>query len=99
MKKNRRLNVRPLITERSFDKAKSGWYTFAVSPGLRKNQAAGKIEEVFGVKVVDVKSARIKGKKKRSLKTRRLSKGQDYKKIIVKLAKDQKIDLFESGGK
>lgn len=91
--------IKPLITERSFDKANQGWYTFMVDKKFNKNQAAKIIEEFFGVKVEQIKSAIRKGKVKKNLRTRAQVEKSGYKKIMVKLAKNQKIDLFEVGGK
>jgi large subunit ribosomal protein L23 len=91
--------IKPLITERSFDKANQGWYTFLVDKKFNKNQAAKIIEEFFGVQVEQITSAVRKGKVKKNLRTRTRVKKSDYKKIMVKLAKNQKIDLFEAGGK
>lgn len=79
--------------------ANRGWYTFMVEKGVDKNKARKIIEEVFGVKVEKIKSATVKGEGRRSLKTRKLIKSGPIKKIMVKLAGDQKIDLFEVGGK
>ncbi len=89
--------LRPIITEKSFEKASRGWYTFGVEPKMNKNQARKLIEKVFGVKVEEVKSLVQKGNTKRSLRTRKLVKMPDFKKVVVRLAKDQKIDLFEAG--
>ncbi|MBU1132780.1 50S ribosomal protein L23, partial [Patescibacteria group bacterium] len=43
---------------------------------------------------VDVKTLIIPGKKKRITKTKGFTKTSKWKKAIVKLKKDQKIDLF-----
>lgn len=95
---NHGLYFKPLITEAAFAKANRGWYTFAVEKSLNRNQAAKMIEDLFGVKVVEVKTAMVKGKTKRQLKTRKMIKTSGYKKVMVRLAKDQKIDIFEIGG-
>lgn len=89
--------LRPIITEKSFEKANRGWYTFGVGQNLNKNQARKLIEKVFNVKVEEIKSLVQKGDTKRSRRTRKLVKAPDFKKVVVKLAKDQKIDLFEAG--
>jgi len=91
------MNIKPIITEKSYNFASKGWYTFAVNKNLTKPQAKKLIEDIFGVKVKKVKSAVYKGKTKRSLKTRRKIKEPGFKKIFAKLAKDQKIDIFEAG--
>jgi len=92
------IKVKPLITEKSFDKANKGWYSFLVEKKVNKNQARKAIEKTFSVNVTEIRSVVKKGKNKRSWKTRRLSRQNDSKKIMVKLAKDQKIEIFETGG-
>jgi len=87
--------IRPIITEKSYSLAGKGWYTFAVDSHLDKNKAKKLIEDVFGVQVSQIKSILVKGKTRRNLKSRRLVRSSSFKKIIVKLAKDQKIDIFE----
>lgn len=91
--------LKPVITEKSFEKAKNGWYTFILERKMDKARARKIIEEVFGVKVEEIKNVTLKGKTKRSLKTKSLIKDSDRKKFMVKLGKDQKIDIFEGGGK
>jgi len=91
--------IKPVITERSFDSVGRGWYTFWVDKSIGKDQAKGLIEELFNVKVKDIKSCLLKGKSKRQAKTKKLTIISPRKKIMVRLAKDQKIDLFETGGK
>lgn len=91
--------IKPVITERSFDHVGQGWYTFWIDKSVRKDQAAKLIGELFNVKVEEIKSCLIKGKSKHQLKTRKLVIISPRKKIMVRLAKDQKIDLFETGGK
>lgn len=91
--------LKPVITEKSFERAKNGWYTFILERKMDKARARKIIEEVFKVKVEGIKNVTIKGKVKKSLRTKSLIKKSDFKKFLVKLGKDQKIDIFESGGK
>lgn len=90
--------LKPVITEKAFDKAKQGWYTFLVERWMNKYQARKLIEEIFNVKVEKIKSVIVKGKSRSSPRSRRVVKLPTYKKISVKLATGQKIDLFETGG-
>ena len=92
------IKVKSVITEKSFDKSNKGWYSFLVEKKVNKNQARKAIEKTFSVSVTGIRSVVKKGKNKRSWKTRRLSRQNDSKKIMVKLAKDQKIEIFETGG-
>lgn len=88
--------IKPIITEKSYSFAKRGWYTFAIRKNLKKPQARRFIGELFGVEVKEIKSAVNKGKTRKSMKTRIKIKTPSFKKIFVKLDKDQKIDLFET---
>ena len=69
---NHGLYIKPVITEKAFDKANRGWYCFAVEKSLNRFQAARIIEELFGVKVSVVKSLIVKGSTKRQPRTRKL---------------------------
>lgn len=89
--------IKPIITEKAFDNANKGWYTFAVNKNLTKTKAKKLVEELFGVRVQKIKSAILKGEIKRSLRTKRKVGKPGFKKITVKLAGDQKIDIFETG--
>lgn len=89
------INLRPLITESTLNLAQKGWYTFAAPTDLNKNQLSRLINQIFNVEVVDIKTLIVKGKKKRSLRTREVRKLSDWKKVMVKLKEGQKINIFE----
>jgi len=91
------VNLKPVITETTMSLAKSNWYTFAAPVDTRKNELREMIEKVFKVDVLDIKTMRVKGKKKRSLKNRKTRKLSDWKKAIVKVKEGQKIDVFDQG--
>jgi len=85
---------KPVITEKSMASMAERKYTFIVDIHANKVQVKRAIEEVFGVKVEDVKTSRIMGKTKRV--GVHIGKRSDYKKAIVKLAADSKgIEFFE----
>jgi len=86
---------KPLITETTLKLAKSNWFTFAVSKETTKNEARSLAKEFFNVDVLDVKSLVVKGKSKRSAKTRELSKPGNWKKMMIKVKEGQKIEFFE----
>jgi large subunit ribosomal protein L23 len=86
--------IRPILTEKSTELRKGlNKYLFEVSRLVNKTEAKKAIEKMFNVKVVKCNVMNKKGKMKR----RRLSVGyqNDWKKLIVTLAKGQKIDFFE----
>jgi large subunit ribosomal protein L23 len=87
--------VRPLITEKSAQRVETGRYAFLVARQATKPQARQAIETSFGVKVTRIWSMVGEGSKHRVGNTRKISQKGEYKKVIVQLAKDQKIELLE----
>ena len=83
----------PIITEKSNDLLeKENKYTFKVALEANKVEIKQAIEEIFNVKVVDVATVRVLPKHRRVGKYEGFRPA--YKKAIVKLAKDEKIDAF-----
>lgn len=90
---------RPIITEKSLSDVQNGVFTFEVDKKATKIQVKKSIEEMFNVHVQAVRTVRRKGKKRLIGKRRQIIYGADIKIARVKLASDEKIDLFEVGGK
>jgi large subunit ribosomal protein L23 len=86
--------VRPLITEKSLLLAGRGWYTFGVGLYARKEQIKKAVAEQYKVKVVDIRSIRLLGKKRRVGRKSTIVQKADWKKAMVRLAPGQKIDAF-----
>jgi len=85
---------RPIVTEKSMSSMSDKKYTFVVDIHANKVMIKRAVEDVFGVKVEDVKTARFLGKTKRV--GVHIGKRPDYKKAIVKLTLDSKsIEFFE----
>ena len=85
---------RPVVTEKSMSSMADKKYTFIVHSTANKVQIKRAVEEIFGVKVEDVKTARYEGKTKRV--GVHVGKRPNYKKAIVKLAAESKtIEFFE----
>lgn len=85
---------RPIVTEKSMASMSDRKYTFIVDIHANKSMVKRAVEDVFGVKVQEVKTARYIGKNKRV--GVHLGKRPDYKKAIVKLTPDSKgIEFFE----
>ena len=83
----------PIITEKSNDLLeKENKYTFKVALDANKVEIKQAIEEIYNVKVVDIATIRVLPKKRRVGKYEGFRPA--YKKAIVKLAKDEKIDAF-----
>ena len=88
---------KPHISEKSMYNASFGEYTFEVDKRASKEEIAKAVHEVFKVDVLRVRTITVKGKTKRSLKKRQTIKLTPWKKALVKIGKDQKIELFNVG--
>lgn len=85
---------RPVITEKSMASMSEKKYTFIVDVHANKTMVKKAVEDVFGVKVDEVKIMNILGKNKRV--GVHFGKRPDYKKAIIKLTEDSKtIEFFE----
>ena len=83
----------PIITEKSNDLLeKENKYTFKVALEANKVEIKQAIEEIYNVKVLDIATIRVLPKRRRVGKYEGFRPA--YKKAIVKLAKDEKIDAF-----
>ena len=84
--------IRPLITERTTQLMAEGKYTFVVAKKANKIEIAKAVADIFKVKVDDVTTTNVTGKKKRV--GRFVGKRPDYKKAVVKLAAGESIEFF-----
>jgi large subunit ribosomal protein L23 len=88
--------VRPLVTEKSTALAMANKYIFEVDMRSNKPQIKSAIEKAFDVTVVDVNVMVMKGKPRGSRRSgRRTTYGNDWKKAVVTLVPQDKIELFE----
>ena len=84
----------PIITEKTMAlKEKNNQYTFKVLKSANKIEIKQAVEEIFKVKVVSVNT--INGLPKRARVGQHVGFKPAYKKAIVRLEKDNKIDAFE----
>ncbi len=85
--------LRPLVTEKGMHKAsRNNAYAFEVSRMANKDDIRKAVEELFDVKVVSVNTQNRKGKPR---KTRyRMGYTKDWKKAIVTLDHEHRIDFF-----
>lgn len=88
------MKIEPIITEKSMSNAEKGVYTFRVEEKLDKFAIKHLVEQTFGVHVVSVRTMIQKGEKKRGF-SKYSKQVPGYKKAIVTLKKEEKIDLFE----
>ncbi len=87
--------IKPLITEKTMARAAQHDYTFVVSLNDTKTQIKEQIEKTFAVKVLRVRTAVFVGKSYRSGRRGTKAMTGSWKKALVTLGPDQKIDLFE----
>jgi large subunit ribosomal protein L23 len=86
----------PVVSEKSYSLIDQNAYTFLVHPEANKTEIRQAVEQIWDVKVVSVNTVNRKGKSKRFRYT--VGKRQDTKRAIVKLAPDDKIEIFGSQG-
>lgn len=87
--------IKPVVTERSMENMESKRYTFKVDTRANKSEIKKAVETIFGVKVKQVNTMNITGKKKRM--GANVGKRPNWKKAIVTLTEDSKeIEFFES---
>ncbi len=85
--------VKPLVTEKStHQQATRNTYAFEVNPAANKHQIKLAVEKLYNVKVADVRTMTRKGKPRRT--KYKLTTGSDWKRAIVALAGDSRIELF-----
>ncbi len=86
---------RPLVTEKSTASREDGnKYVFEVDPRANKIEIGLAVEKLFKVKVLDVRTFNVAGKKKRIGKT--VGRKSDWKKAIVTIAPGSSIEIFEN---
>jgi large subunit ribosomal protein L23 len=87
---------RPVITEKGTHLVGNHKYIFFVKSDAVKPEIKKAIKKVYKVDPIKVNIILAKGKVKRVGRTKKFSKISDYKKAIVTIKKDQKIEGFES---
>jgi large subunit ribosomal protein L23 len=94
MKDPRSIVRRALITEKGTTLRETrNQYHFEVARDANKIEIKQAIETIFSVKVGSVRTQQLRGKVKRQ--GRFAGRRSDWKKAIVTLKPDQKIELFE----
>ena len=85
--------IRPLITEQGMHFANTrNAYSFEVNKKANKIQIRNAVERLYSVKVLDVRTANVKGKPRR--RGRHYGVTRSWKKAVVVLGEDYRIDLF-----
>lgn len=95
MKDPRQVVLRPLVTEKAtILKDEQNQVSFEVAMHASKVDVRRAVESIFKVKVTDVRTQVVYGKQKRM--GRFIGRRPSWKKAVVRLAPDSKIELFES---
>jgi len=85
--------IKPLITEKTTHQQQTrNAYTFQVHRDANKPEIKKAVERIYNVKVVDVRTMNRKGKPRRS--KMRMTKTADWKRAIVVLDENSRIELF-----
>nr|YP_009399549.1 ribosomal protein L23 [Dictyomenia sonderi]ARW69155.1 ribosomal protein L23 [Dictyomenia sonderi] len=84
----------PVITDKTTKDVENNIYCFKVTKKSNKNQIKATVEEVFNVKIKKINTLNMPQK----IKTVGRFKGKttQYKKAIIQLYKEYKIELFEN---
>src|SRR5438128_527597 len=90
---SRSVIIRPIISEKSYALLAANKYTFRVHDRAHKTQVRQAVEEIFGVRVLEVRTMSVKAKPKRRGYT--AGKSRHWKKAVVQLHPDDTIELFE----
>ena len=85
--------LRPLVTEKGMHRStRYNQYSFEVNPLSNKGSIKSSIEELFDVKVINVRTQNRKGKPRRY--RFRYGMTKSWKKAIVTLHMDDRIEFF-----
>jgi large subunit ribosomal protein L23 len=86
--------IRPVVTEKTnIQKEAANQVTFEVDRKANRIEVRRAIEQIFNVRVANVRTMQIRGKFKR--RGRVLGKRRDWKKAIVTLRPGDRIEFFE----
>ncbi len=93
MKTPQDIIIRPIVSEKSYDRMGEGIYQFKVLRSANKNQIKEAVEEIFDVSVTKVNTLNVTRKPKK----RGVHKGftSEWKKAIVTLKEGDSIQFFE----
>jgi large subunit ribosomal protein L23 len=86
--------IRPVVSEKSFVLAELGKYTFRVADKAHKTQIRQAVEQLFDVKVVEVRTISVKSKPKRRGTT--AGRTRSWKKAIVQVREGDTIPIFQA---
>jgi large subunit ribosomal protein L23 len=91
--------IKPIVTEKMTGQAEPlNRYGFMVDKNANKLQIKKAVEEMYGVKIDSVNTIRVSGKRKSRFTKGGTIEGKtiSYKKAIITVAKDEKIDFYSN---
>jgi len=92
---NYQVILEPVVTERSMAASeRQQTYTFRVDPRATKGQVRHAVEELFGVTVLEVRTMTTHSKRRRVRGRGRLTSSHVGKKAVVRVAAEDRIDIF-----
>ncbi len=86
--------IRPVVSEKSYAAAESATYRFIVSNDANKIQIRQAVEEIFGVRVLNVNTLNRTGKSRRNRRNGSTTNRPTRKHAIVTLHPDDNIEVF-----
>jgi large subunit ribosomal protein L23 len=89
----RQVLIAPVVSEKSYGLIDQKKYAFRVHPDAHKTQIRQAIEELFDVRVVEVRTASVKSKPKRRGLT--AGRSRSWKKAIVQVRPGDQIPIFQ----
>ena len=93
------ITITPIVTEKATKLTeKLNSYTFRVSPQANKAEIKSLVEKLYGVKVVSVNTAVVRGKNKSRWTKSGLLRGKSnsYKKAFITVGEGQTIDFYSN---
>ena len=85
--------IRPVVSEKSYVLATADKYTFRVHADAHKTQIRQAVEELFDVKVLEVRTLSVKSKPKRRGYTS--GRTRQWKKAVVQVRAGDTIPIFQ----
>ena len=86
--------LRPVVSEKSYHQITENRYTFKVHQDAHKTQIRQAVEQLWDVKVVEVRTASVKSKPKRRGQT--AGRTRQWKKAMVQLREGDSIPIFQA---
>jgi len=91
--------IKPIISEKAMDQSEVlNCYSFVVNKGANKIEIKNAVEEAYGVSVDDVRTMNYPVQRKTKFTKKGMVTGTKaaYKKVVVKLAEGESIDLYSN---